>query len=149
MHFAVLLAVFAASRTAELLAQTDSARSPITVAATARRPTVKAGEDVKVEIDITNGSDKDIFYSPLGPVTFDVRNARGEAVPKLQTTAQGPLTGTYARMHVRPGHTLRMEFDLSEKFNLTKPGTFTVNATVRLDSTVLKSNAFGITVVPR
>ena len=116
--------------------------------------TVNAGTDVKLKVTITNNSREDVNTS-IERLVLDVRDQRGEAVPKQVRVSKVPRGGSsFITMVVQPGKprvldcTLNKPFNMSERFDLNKPGQYTVQASWQLGDTTVRSNKVGFEIVP-
>lgn len=87
-----------------------------------------AGEPVMAVVTITNHSGKELIFHSDGRfqwLDFVVRTSNGSPVnPKSKRTIFGP-------MKIGPGQTLAREVDLSQSFQLSEPGNYTVGAIIR------------------
>jgi hypothetical protein len=146
-----------------------SPESPFTLTLSSPQSTIHAGSEVKIDITLTNVSQQDIYYFPVitgrpsdmeGGFRLDVRDSENK---RVQETAHGmkvhdseptrtPHRGSVfsTRQTIKPGGTLLRSRVLSEEFNLSKPGQYTVQAERAdpLTHLTAKSNKLVITVLP-
>ena len=123
---------------------------------------VKSGSLLTIRLRKTNISDQVIpklaapDVSPFG--VLDVRDSSGNQVPQRTNTKKwirgggtGLAKGT-REMVLQPGESRIDYASLSEWFDLTRPDTYTIqasqNVSSALDSAVVKSNTVIITVLP-
>jgi hypothetical protein len=111
------------------------------------------GEEMEVEVRITNTDDYDILYSDPREFFLEVRDRLGNEVahtPYGLTTTYGLTTSiSVFAAPIRPGTSLERSALLNKEFKLDKPGDYTVQA-VRQNSlsTFIKSNVVAITITP-
>jgi hypothetical protein len=94
----------------------------------AENANARVGESVKLDVTITNTSDRDIFYGvPRQPGDFglEVRDEAGRQVP--QTFFDLSLSHFAARLP--PGESIHFPVRLDNEFQLDKPGNYFVQAT--------------------
>jgi hypothetical protein len=85
-----------------------------------------AGEPVLAVVTITNHAGKELFFRSDGRfqwLGFNVKNGKGDTVAIRGNKLFGP-------MKIAAGQTLAREVDLSEHFQLTEPGNFSVSAVI-------------------
>ena len=128
------------------------------------QPTVRIGEEVPLNIVMTNTSGKDIHYGqPLSvkwAMLFDVHilDSANKPAPEtpygrqLHGTDRNPasLGGSVFSAHVGPGKTLEQQLMLNKEYEIGHPGKYTIQAE-RVDAvsgTAVKSNTITLTVVP-
>jgi hypothetical protein len=127
--------------------------SEFSLIVSAPKTTVQVGEDLKIEITMTNTSDHDLFYDASDHETsfgLEVRDSGGRIAPR---TPLGRRVGAYAgsifasRLH--PGESIHREWMAANKyFELGDTGKYSVQA-IRMASktTALKSNIVTIAIV--
>jgi len=124
--------------------------------------TVTAGESVTIRIRKTNTSDHEI--PKLGPdngpfgYVFDIRDSNGNLAPPHKSTSESirgggpaPIFGT-KDMVLQPGKSKIDYAPVSEWFDMTKPGTYTIQVSQHVssdpNSAVVKSNKVTVTIQP-
>lgn len=142
---------------------------PFTIRIRTSHDSFKSGAEVAVAINLTNTSDKEIFFTGtcapkadvngfkvevddshgnIAPETNLLRSLRGEPVPKpkeLASGTSGPGCGV-----VPPGHFVNSGFVLNRFYDLTQSGQYKLQVE-RLDSAskvVVKSNTITLTITP-
>lgn len=86
-----------------------------------------AGEPVMAIVTITNHAAKELVFSSDGRIpwlNFVVKDSRGNPI-----TPRG--RAAFGAMKIGPGQTLGREVDLSQHFQLSRPGNFTVSAVIQ------------------
>lgn len=161
-RFLLVLAVCALAKVDVAGMPDDSPKSAFSIVVSAPTTTVKAGEDLKVEVTITNTSDHDIFYGAQNEIPFglEVRDSGGGEVSKTPDALRafnGLTDGSSFALSIHPGESLDRERLLNKDFELRKPGAYTVWATrmfgsktadSKIVTTTAKSNIVTITIVP-
>jgi hypothetical protein len=87
-----------------------------------------AGEPVTAVVTITNHAGQELVFQSDGRtqwLDFILKNSQGETV-----TPKG--RAVFGRMTIRAGESLAREVDLSQQFQLSEPGNFSVAAVVHL-----------------
>ncbi len=148
-------------------------KTPITVLIQCPQSELKSGSEVKLLITVTNTSDQDVdLYKTPGPDgqaedvnKIEVRDESGRALPRadVQTVRIGGKLRTFpkkiiksrAGVILKPGESLKDFAILSNLFDLSKPGKYTVTAqnerrsvdsSHELNLVYVKSNTITITV---
>lgn len=118
------------------------------------RPEAKAGQDVFVDIQLTNTSDHDINCSTAYVngvdmnYDFDVRDAKGIAVKKSEVPSN--LPGHFVLCTVAPGKSVTTKSRLSYTHALAFPGKYSIQAFKKAGGGTggaIKSNVVSLTVV--
>ena len=148
-------------------------KAPVNVLIQCKQAIVKSGSEVKLLITVTNTSDQDVdLYKTPGPDgqaedvnKIEVRDGSGNALPRadVQTVEIGGVLRTFpkkmtkSRMGVilKPGDSLEDFTILSNIFDLSKPGKYTVtvqnerrssDSSNELKLIYVKSNTITVTV---
>ncbi len=142
---------------AALAQRASAAQPPFSIVISTPRDTVKAGSNVDVEVTVTNTSDHDIKYRRLNwpHVKQDVRDSKGRPAPEtpygreLHAGHVGP-TRNPLRGALEPGKTNRVRYPLTMIYDLSQPGTYTVQEEQEdpETKTFVKSNTITVTVTP-
>lgn len=85
-----------------------------------------AGESIFATVTVTNHAGRELVFKSDGRIQwldFVVRDSRGNPVNPRGREIFGP-------MKIAPGQTLAREIDLSQHFQLSRPGNFTVSAVI-------------------
>lgn len=138
---------------------TQSAQAPISITLSTSASPVKVGSDLNQHVAMSNTSDARVEFG-LTPETFvvDVRDGEGKAVDRVKkarpvvakdhvTMEQGITVMAQVQL-MEPRATRQFDELLNKEFDLSKPGTYTVQATEWYRKTAVKSNIVTITVVP-
>ncbi len=140
----------------------EPARQPFSITISSTQGTVKAGEDVRVKITVTNTTDQPITLEETNHVcdyVVEVRDETGKVVPDTQFKRQhGCITHPSASARnmlvpLQPGESYEVAICVSELSDMTQPGQYSVQIQ-RKDSgepvsSVVKSNVITITVTPK
>ena len=155
VSLSIACALVAAFATAQA---TQSAQVPFSLAVSTSTPTIKMGSELKLDVAVTNTSDKRVsLWSHPGKLApgLDVRNSKGKPANEVKAKSEPPKGGvvyppggSYPSLDIDPGKTVHFEEIVTRKFDLTKPGTYTVQAMQEFDNKLLKSNTITITVTP-
>lgn len=135
---------------------------PFSVTLSTAKPEVKVGVDIKVKVALTNLSDEQFNYVPGGKL--DVRDDKGEKVSEIkvppkrveQVAKDGsririvlPPHGSYQALEILPHQTMTFpNVVLNNRFDLSRPGTYTIQYVEQYGAASVKSNLISITVVP-
>ena len=149
----------------EITANLDKRYSNVWDFANSDQTVVKAGSMIVVAVRKTNISNHEIDKgSCVGDASgyrcggyYDVRDSRGKLVdprkPRMNFIGGGPghLIGTKDNV-LQPGESNIDRDDVSEAFDMSKPGTYTIQLWQHVandpKSDVVRSNIFTVTVVP-
>jgi len=160
LEFALLSIVLSALVTMAATQTGTSPRTNFSIAISSPQLIVNAGSDVRVEIVMTNISDRDIFYGAgLGgeyPFMLDIRDSNGRVVPRIQKKGPGPSEpkgGTFILTPIKPGKSIQREWVVNRDFDMASPGRYTLQAmreagTTEVGLSIVKSNKLTIIVVP-
>lgn len=170
--FAVVLLVWALSSTSSALADvaqvtssvhasTQAKTGPIVgnlaVALTASTPAARVGQPIMIIVELKNVSGKTIYYQPAysAHITFSTTDeATGVSLPQRQTLISEPGSVRSTGTPLAADHSAFRQTSLTELFDLSKPGTYSVYATVpafevaRASESWLRSNTISIRVLP-
>ena len=132
------------------------------VTITGPRASVSATSDVKLKVVFVNNTKQDIRYAAAGgpgrdgpAFDLDVRDSVGKPAPetpyglKMHGKDTAWRGGSIFAATARPGDKIEEELILSEEYDMSAPGEYTVQAKERNPKfEVVKSNRIAITVVP-
>jgi len=136
------------------------ARSPLSIIISTPNPTIKVGADLKIDEALTNTSREPLSGTPNG--TLKVHDSKGKAVsevepPKadvetvLKDGTRAPvvrvLQGSHQSQIMLPG-TTHFELVVNKYFDLSKPGTYTIQLSETFHGFVVNSNTVTVSVVP-
>lgn len=142
---------------------TQPAAAPFSLTISTKTKSVQAGSEVKVQILLKNISNNEIYVlrekSPSLPeqagFTAAVSDAKGMAVAYTNYgdkfyKGEAVTFGSPSYAYLKPGETLEQEMEVSKLFDLSKPGTYTVQVQRKDDrsAAVAKSNTISITITP-
>jgi hypothetical protein len=140
-----------------------AAHAALSVRISAPHSTVKLGVPIRLRIALTNVSDHQIGFPWLVDVSQDYelsvwtgqgnrvkhkRRAWADKAGRHHTRIRG---GSGYAAYLEPGQTLKGEVDVSESYDLSQPGKYTIQAS-RYDyetKTWVKSNTITITVTAK
>jgi len=134
-----------------------SVKSPIRGAMLGKSAEFRVGYPVEVTILLTNTSDRDMsgaVADQMGLASgykYDVRDEDGNPVKRQQW--QGPVIGrTRDSGPVRPGETRTQRSEITSAYDLSKPGTYTIQVSRPVSdepgAALVKSNAVTVTILP-
>jgi hypothetical protein len=131
------------------------------VAISTPRPVATIGANLKLKIIFTNKTGEDIRYGAGGPgrsgpvFDLDVRDGEGKLVSEtprgliLHGKDPRPWSGSIFSTAAQPGEEIVEELVLSEEYDLSKPGKYTVQLRERNPKfQTVKSNTVTFTLVP-
>jgi len=153
LMFVLVSVLFALAYLSASAATADSAHSAFLMVISVPQASAKLGEDLKVEVSLTNTSDHDILYDANGhelPFGLEVRDRTDRTVLR---TPQGlgalAFEGRVFAVPIHSGESIHRERLLNKDFELSKPGTYKVQA-IRLanKTSAVKSNIVEITILP-
>lgn len=110
-----------------LIASSLSASAQIATSLRIPRKIYLAGEPVIAVVSVTNHAGRTLVFQSDGRVpwlSFDLKKTNGNSAFALPASQFGP-------MKIEAGQTLAREVDLSQHFQLSEPGNFSVFASVR------------------
>lgn len=147
---------------ARLASAQEAAKLPYAISANAEPAVLKSGSRIILSIALKNTSSQTIrimYVSGAGHgYNFEVRDNRGELVGLLPSKWRDTsghmhlrvMAGSLRDTEVKPGQTFYDAFPLSERFDLRKPGRYTIQGS-RYDfetRTWVKFNTITLTVTP-
>jgi len=145
--------------------QLDVAEPPFSVTISAAQDVVKAGAAAIIKIVLTNTSNHRINLTHMlgnrgGLYRVDVWDSQGSPVPQAKPRTWLDEKGRRVRqirvgtgvttLDLQPGETLKEECPLNERYDLTQPGKYFIQAS-RYDyetKTWVRSNPITLTVEP-
>jgi len=153
-----------------VLAQTTpkSTKTPFSVTISATQTVMKAGAEVRINVVLTNISDREIYINVSGgpgeldytvsvldrsgheaPETKYLRALRGEDASDPGETTTLVVARSFGLRDVKPGETFRSSIDLGKLYDL-QPGKYTIQLERIEEEThpVVKSNTITVTVAP-
>jgi hypothetical protein len=134
--------------------------APFKIAINADSPTVVADSEVWIKVSLTNTSNHDLDDSggyftgiDLNPnFRFEVRDERGELVPKRTYPNPELRTGYPVNRSISPGKTFTQEQRVSALYDMRKPGKYTIQVSRRTSENPkdgeIKSNVVTLKVTP-
>jgi hypothetical protein len=168
MKKALVLALVAITGTAKLVgagqqsaAHSNISQADFTIMLSSPQVVVKPGTEIRIEYTIRNISAKTLIFNGFGArdYSFSVRvRDSQDREPSLQKDSterafkEGvdlPVGGA-RRYYVEPGGSLKTEIILTDVYDLSAPGKYTIQI-LRPDETtktLIKSNTIALTVAP-
>lgn len=136
--------------------------APFSVVLSAHQSTFKRGSEVTLDVAVTNNTDQKIHIAPrTGTSGLEVRDSDGRAVKKIEEvdSAKKPETGSpsnsvrategsYLAIEIGPRQTIHFQEIVTNKFDLCRPGTYTIRATHEYSNSLVKSNFVTIVTTP-
>jgi len=121
--------------------QTGIARSPLTIAISTQTPTIKLGDPLLIDIQVTNVSDSEVDTSDaISHMTgqnsnflFDVRDAKGKQALKRAYEHEELATWKVVPLLLKPQESSTDPIDVSRLYNLVS-STYSIQVTRRLPS---------------
>ena len=107
-------------------------------------------------VTISNPSDQDVNISEK-LLKLHVLDHEGNTVPvpvpepardSSKLPKPGAMGSSFIGLLLQPGKSMEFEKVLNKKFDISKPGKYTVQATWQIGATTLKSNKITINVTP-
>jgi hypothetical protein len=132
----------------------------LSISVRAVRPFVRAGDEVSIEIRLTNNLSYDLNTSAnvsdlvgVDPnYVFDVRDASGKPVPMRKYKYPESAFGHAIFGVVKSGETITLMQPVSRLHDMSRPGKYTVQVGRRVSDNpkeaVVKSNKITVTVTP-
>lgn len=133
---------------------------PFTIVITVETPVVKAGSSVSVVGRLTNTSSKPLdasgcYCGPSGLdsyLTWEVHDDKGRlAAMRVYPHPELATSSAILSRFVKPGESLAGSQDIGRLFDMTRPGTYVIQASRRVsdekDSAVVKSNKVTVTII--
>lgn len=151
--FLLVSALFAFANLGASAARADSEQPSLSIVISVPQASARLGEDMKVEVSLTNISDHDILYDANGhelPFGLEVRDGMDRTVSR---TPQGlralAFEGRVFAVPLHPGESIHRERLLNKDIKLDKAGTYKVQAIRMTNKTsAVKSNIVQITILP-
>jgi hypothetical protein len=134
-------------------------KPPFTITISTPESVVEAGSDVKINITMTNTSDRDVFYGSGTEPVVEIRvlDSDGKSVAetpegmKIHDTEPNrqPQSGSYGRLFLKPGTALSWDRIVSNEFDMNRPRNYTILAQRKDTSsgTVVMSAPITVTVI--
>jgi hypothetical protein len=145
----------------------DGRKASFTMSISLKERTVKPGSEVQVAVELTNGSTERIWLwrSRTGPPPYTIKLLdregkgaaltakgrafqKGEAVIRENGRIVRAFPGSGEQASVAPGETVKDSVSIDDQFDLTQPGTYTIQLE-RIDPVtelLVKSNSVTLTV---
>lgn len=142
------------------IAFAQSSQKPFSIALSSDQPVVKAGWDVWVRIKMTNTSSGSVDCSTASSngldlrYSFEISDSSGNKIDKVRSShPELEGTGSFRLCTLAPGQSTSPDENLlSREYDLSKPGTYTVQVSRGISRDekkgVVKSNPITITVTP-
>lgn len=141
-----------------LAAQPQTDKRPFTIVVAAENSVVSPGADIWIKVSLTNSSNQNLDDSgsfsgrtSLDPnFQFDVRDQKGELVPKRRYEHPELDTGTPINRTLHPGESVTQEQRVSSLYDMTQPGKYRVQVSMPVPKGLgkgrVKSNVVTVTI---
>jgi hypothetical protein len=134
----------------------QSNNPPFKIAITTQKTTVVSGEDVLVDVSLTNTSNQDVYEGAAymtginldSTLRFEVRDEDGKLVPKRVYPNEEFRTGSVRFRTIPAGQTLTQTQPVSALYDMRKPGKYTVQVWRGNPDYDIKSDIVTVTVTP-
>ena len=131
--------------------------APFKIAISTDKTTVVSGEDVVVDVSLTNTTNKDVEEGVMykqgisldSTFRFEVRDDRGKLVPKRTYPHEELRPGNIHFRTIGAGQTLIQPQLVSALYDMRKPGKYTVQVWRRNSDYEIKSNIVTVTVTAK
>ena len=136
------------------------ASPPAQLTLTAPQTEVKRGSEVRVEVTITNNSNRPItieLTSPLCDYEVEVRDSAGNLAPdtdvkKTSDCANRMVTGRHISVQLMPRESKKDTIPITLFSDMSKPGKYSIQVTWKgpkeFGNVAVKSNKITVTVMP-
>ncbi len=155
LHFIMWAALFSTM----CATPAQSQQRPLSIAISTPQSALKAGSEVRIEVTLTNTSNRRVLIQERNPATdyeIDVRDQRGTAVPetdlgrKLKEPPVIPMNSRNFEMYLRPNESAKENIALSDLYDMSHPGQYTIQVSRAVSNKpkdgVVKSNTITVTV---
>jgi hypothetical protein len=139
----------------------SQSKAAVSVTVAAAHSTVKSGEEVYVNVTLTNNSNRVVtieLTSPLCDYAMEVRDSAGKLAPDTEAKSKSDcanpyrVTGADTIGQLKPNESVTNAVSVSMFSDLSHPGQYSVQvewkAPKELGAIVAKSNVIKINVVP-
>lgn len=145
----------------DMQCEPSPAMPPASISIRAIESIVHAGDDVGIEISLTNNLDRDLNVGTLiddeigvdPNFTYDIRDKTGKPIPPRRFDPSREVTGKGILGSLKRGTSGIFREPISRLYDLTQPGEYTiqVSRTVYEDPAkrVVTSNRITVTVIPK
>lgn len=133
-------------------------QAPLSINITAADDTVAAGSEVRIEVALTNNSDKTIILMVTGvpPYMVEVRGSDGNRSPETEQGRElreiqekkGNIITMRVALPLKAGETIKNKIVVSDLYDMTRPDQYSVQVSRTQREQELKSNVVKITVTP-
>ena len=131
--------------------------APFKIAISTDKTTVVAGDDVVVDVSLTNTTNKDVEEGVMykqgisldSTLRFEVRDDRGKLVAKRTYPHEELRPGSVNFRTIQSGQTLTQPQPVSALYDMRKPGRYTIQVWRRHPDYEIKSNIVTVTVTSR
>ena len=131
--------------------------APFKIAISTDKTTVASGDDVVVDVNLTNTSNKDVEEGVMfkqgisldSTLRFEVRDDRGKLVAKRTYPHEELRPGNINFRTIPAGQTLTQPQPVSVLYDMRKPGKYTIQVWRRNPDYEIKSNIVTVTVTAK
>jgi len=132
-------------------------QAPFKISIETEKSAVVAGEDVLVNVSLTNTSNQNVEETVMyqdgirldSTFRFEVRDQHGKLVPKRVYPDEELRSGSFSVHSIPAGRTLTQSQPVSTLYDMRKPGKYTVQVWRPDPVYEIKSNIVTITVTPK
>jgi len=129
-------------------------QAPFKVAITAEHSTVVAGDDVTIDVSLTNTSNQIVSEGPMyqsgieldSTLRFEVFDEHKKPVPIRHYPNEELRGGSVRFRDIKPGETITQNQRVSALYDMRKPGKYTIQVWKRNPDYDIKSNIVTVTV---
>ena len=129
-------------------------QAPFKIAITAEKSTVVAGDDVTIDVSLTNTSDQTVSEGAMyeggieldSTLRFEILDEHKKPVPKRHYPNEELRGGSVRFSDFKPGDTSTQHQRVSALYDMRKPGKYTIQVWKRNPDYEIKSNIVTVTV---
>ncbi len=147
---------------AAILMAGQAVQAPFCLVLGTRQYTFKRGSEVTLDVAVTNITDQKIYIAPrTGTSGWEIQDSDGRPVKKMEavksekkpepdgaSSAVHSTAGSYSAFEIGPRQTLHFQEVVTNEFDLTRPGKYTIRAAHEFGNFLVKSNSITIVATP-
>jgi hypothetical protein len=130
---------------------------PFKIEISAESSTIVAGDDVTIDVSLTNTSDQIVSEGAMyegrfeldSTLRFEILDEHGKPVPKRHYPHEELRTGSVRFRDLRPGDTMTQHQTVSRLYDMRNPGKYTIQVWKRNPDYDIKSKIVTVTVTPK
>ena len=139
------------------LAVSQQSSMPFKIEISAESSTIVAGDDVTIDVSLTNTSDQIVSEGAMyeggieldSTLRFEILDEHGNPVPKRHYPHEELRTGNVRFRDIKPGDTITQHQRVSTLYDMREPGKYTIQVWRRNPDYDIKSNIVTVTVTPK